>query len=531
MAELSLAEYLEILRKRVWLVAGCLLSAVALAVTWSLLQTPLYASTATVLIESGSASQVFDPVTGEARGARAVTNEARFANSDQVRDAAEAALESVGLDVRALQYSVSVTESDDADELRIRASATTANGAAQIAQTFASTYIELSRQKVVQEYLDTAEVIQSRLDEVEARLNALGDSDSTQRGILEAQLESFSSVRSSLDVTAELGGGSRQIIGRARIPAAPFTPNTQRNVIVGAVLGLLAGVGLAVLFDALDTSVSSKDEIEALTKGAPNLAVVPTVVDWRERATTRIVTIEAPQSPTAEAYRTLRASLDFATIDRDVKILQVTSANPGEGKTTTAVNLAVALARAGRRVVLLDADLRKPRLQAFFDLAVEPGLTNSILGQVPPTEVGHLVERDAGSLTVVTSGPLPPGPSELLGSERTTTVLRQLEEMADIVIVDSAPVLPVSDALVLAKKVDATLLVANGRRTTSTHLEDAIELLLQVEANVIGTVLNEVKRGRGAAGYGYGYGYGYEEAGDRSSDETPSRIRSLAGRS
>lgn len=520
--ELSLGDYLAILRRRWLLVAAGLLAAIVVGVLWSLLQSPRFASTATVLISSGSVTEVFDPVTGEARGARAITNEARFAESDQVRDAAERKLEDLGITKAEEIYSVAADESADADELRIRATSATANGAALVAQTYAETYIELRRQLVVQEYLDTASVIQDRIEEVQTQLDVIGDADTAQRRALEAQLVSFSTVLSSLDVTAELGGGSRQVIGRARIPSQPFSPQTGRNVVLAVALGLFAGTGLALLVDSLDQSITGKDDLEAATPGVPNLAVVPTVRDWRERSATRIESIQSPQSRTAESYRTLRTALEFASIDREVRILQVTSANPGEGKTTTAVNLAVSVARAGRTVILVDADLRKPRVHSFFDLPVEPGLTNAILGQVTAAELGHLIERDAGSLSAVPSGPLPPGPSELLGSARTAAVLAELSDLADLVIVDSAPVLPVSDAIVLARKADATLLVANGSRTSAPELEAAVDLLGQVDATIIGTVLNQVKRGAGD-GYGYGYGYGFEEKEDASPQRTLGR--------
>lgn len=524
--ELSIGDYLAIIRRRALAVGACFAAALIVGVVWSLLQTPRYQATATVLIDSGSAADIFDPVTGEARGARAVTNEARFALSDQVRESTEGILAASGLDVAAEAYTLSVTESSTADELRLRASSRSAAGAALVAQTFADQYITLSRERAVADYLATADVIQSRVEAVEQELAQLDPAESARRAILEAQLSSFSSALSSLDVTAELGGaGSRQIISRARVPSAPFSPQTSRNVLIAAVLGLLAGVGLALLLESLDRSIQSKDDIEEATSGIANLAVVPTVRDWRERSATRIETVQSPQSPTSEAYRTLRTSLEFASIDRDVRTLQVTSANPGEGKTTTAVNLAVSIARAGSRVIVIDADLRKPRMHAFFDVPVEPGLTNAILGQVPSAEVGHVVERDAGSLTVLTSGPLPPGPSELLGSSRTRAILDELKELADLVIVDSAPVLPVADALVLAKQVDATLLVANASRTAVPEVQDAVERLTQVDAHIVGTVLNQVRR-RG--GNGYGYGYSYEQDASGSGSTSASRRRSFA---
>lgn len=523
--ELTLRDYLDILRRRLLVVVVCLVAALAAGLIWSLLQTPRYQATAAVLIDSGSATEIFDPVTGEARGARAITNEARFAQSDQVREATEMFLAESGVDLDVESYSLSVSESSSADELSLRATANSGAGAAIAAQAYADQYIALSRERVVTDYLATADVIQARVNEIEQQLNELDPSEQARRSILEAQLSSFSTALSSLDVTAELGGaGSRQVISRARIPSVPFAPQTLRNIVLAGLLGLMLGGGVALLLESLDNSIKSKDDIEEATAGIANLAVVPTVRDWRERTTTRIEAIESPQSPAAEAYRTLRSSLEFATLDHSVRTLQVTSANPGEGKTTTAVNLAVAIARAGKRVVVVDADLRKPRLHVFFDLPVEPGLTNAILGQQTSVEVGHVLERDAGSLTALASGPLPPGPSELLGSARTAAILDELKELSDLVIVDSAPVLPVADALVLARQVDATLLVTNAARTAVPELQDAVERLRQVDARIVGTVLNQVQRRRGSDGYGYGYSYeqdtigrGFDPFGKRNS--------------
>lgn len=536
--QLSLGDYLAIIRRRWLTVLGVLLLLVFLAVVWSLLQTPRYASTATVLVGTGSAAEVLDPVTGQARGSRLMINESRFAESDRVREFVEQELTTThGVTKLEDNYGVGVSASNDSDELRFRGTATNANAAALAAQVWANAYIDLRRETTVAEYGATIEVISQRESEIEAELDALLETDLERRRVLEKQLESLATTLDELQVTSQLGGSAAQVIRRPVPAAGPYAPQTSRNVFLGAIVGMLLGIGAALLLESLDTSLSSKEDVEIATGGVSTLAIVPSLTDWRERSATRIVSIEEPQSQAAEAYRTLRAALEFATLDSNVRVLQLTSANPGEGKTTTAVNLAVALSRTGKKVILVDADLRKPRIHAFFDLSYEPGLTNAILGQKDLAELGTVVERQAGSVVVMTSGPLPPGPSELLGSTRTKRVFAELQKLCDLVIVDSPPVLPVSDALVLAKQVDGTLLVANGARTSAPELSRAVELLRQVDAKLVGTVLNQVSRSGNGYGYGYGgygYGYGQDTSGAGSGSGSKGRVsrpRRKAGRS
>jgi len=508
--EVSVAEFFRIVRQRWLWIAGITVLMLILALLWSLIQTPRYRASAQVLVDTESAAEIFDPVTGSVRDTRAMTNESVFARSRQVREAAQAAMINADHETAA-NASVSANESSSADVLVFTAVALSGPDAALAAQTHAATYITLRRDRAVQEYLETAQIVEENLREVQAELDAVDDDDRLQRSVLEARVLSLGQALSDLNVSAELGGSSATIVEDAQAPLSPFRPQTVRNSLLGLIGGLIIGLGAAIIIDALDTSITSKEAVEAAVKGVPTLAIVPTVKDWRERASTKIVTAERPKSREAEAYRTLVAALEFALLDSNAKIIQVTSANPGEGKTTTAVNMALTLARKGMKVAMLDGDLRKPRIHAFFDIPLEPGFTNVLLGHVEIQHVLREVDRGAGVLSVVTTGPLPPGPSEMLGSKRTGHTLKQLADLCDMLIVDSAPVLPVSDALVLAKKVDATVLIANGSRTSLPELKMAAELLSQVDAPLVGTVLNEVRRSTSGYGYGYGYGYGEED--------------------
>jgi non-specific protein-tyrosine kinase len=214
--------------------------------------------------------------------------------------------------------------------------------------------------------------------------------------------------------------------------------------------------------------------------------------------------VEAPTSSASEAYRSLRTAIGFIGLDKPLRVIQVTSPSAAEGKTTTIANLAVALANVGKKVVVVDCDLRRPRIHTFFGIPNEVGFTSVLLGEVPLANAAQAVGRR--HLMLLASGQLPPNPSELLSSTRTAQVLATLQAEADVVLVDSPPVLPVTDSAVLSAHVDATLLVIRAGVTTRRQLTRAVEVLEQVAAPLVGTVLNGVTADEG---YGYTYNYGY----------------------
>ncbi|HUE75258.1 MAG TPA: CpsD/CapB family tyrosine-protein kinase [Chloroflexota bacterium] len=204
-----------------------------------------------------------------------------------------------------------------------------------------------------------------------------------------------------------------------------------------------------------------------------------------------LVTIADPRSPVSEAYRTLRTNIQFSSLDRPVRTLLVTSTSAAEGKSTTIANLAVTFASAGNQVVLVDSDLRRPSLDGLFGLNNAKGLTSIMLDDSDPTLVLQPTQVDR--LRVLTSGPLPPNPSELLGSQRLDRILKTLSESVDLVLLDCPPIIAVTDAAVLARKVDAVLLVVNAGKTRREHAARARQLLDKVNANVLGVVLNNAQ--------------------------------------
>jgi non-specific protein-tyrosine kinase len=213
-----------------------------------------------------------------------------------------------------------------------------------------------------------------------------------------------------------------------------------------------------------------------------------------------LITVAEARSPISEAYRALRTNLDFASLDQALKTLVVTSAGVGEGKSTTLANLAVVSAQAGREVILVDADLRRPTLHRVFGLDNEKGLTTVVMDDAalasPPLQATEIE-----NLSVLTSGPLPPNPADLMGSRRMGDVIAALAEQADQVFLDTPPVVAVTDAAVLATKVDGVLLVISAGKTRREYAQTAVQRLEQINARLVGTVLTNVQMGAGFTGY------------------------------
>lgn len=524
--QLTIRDYLDILRRRWLLIAGMFSVIVLLALVYSISQTRMYRATTNIIVNQDTAADAFDPVDGDPTSFgndRVVENEMLYASSGQVL----AEVERLFVEELPIRFGPILARPGNqaipapltsklstADVFSISIEHPDPEFAALVANAYGLAYTDLRRNRFVNDYQAAVATINLRLDEIDRDLASSDEVASVVEDALAAERFALLGQRGQLEITIDLATGTGEILDEATPPAAPFSPNRTLNVAGAAVLGMLLGVGLALLLELLDNSIRSKEAVESITR-VPNLAIVPTVDSWRRTEEAKIVSLSDPQSTTAEAYRALRAAVDFAAVDRDVQLIQVTSAMPGEGKSTTASNLAVAQARAGKTVLLIDGDLRKPRTHQFFGVDQAPGLTSIIARSAKLSESLVDVIDEAGSLQVLTAGEIPPGPSELLGSQRAAEVLVALKRRFDTIVIDSAPVLPVSDSLVLSKHVDATFLVVNGATSKTPELRAAVDLLNGVDAPLVGTVLNQAQRTQ--TGYGYGYGYGL---GDNDSRRT-----------
>lgn len=329
-------------------------------------------------------------------------------------------------------------------------------------------------------------------------------------------------------------GGTVRIIDEATMPTFAVSPNRRRAFVMSLVMGLLLGVGLAVLLDRLDDSVRSPTELSE-TYALPVLGLIPAISSTELPAgdvtgLSRIVTHADPRSPVAEAYRSLRTNLAFARMQRGLRSLLLTSPGPADGKSTTVANLAITFAQQGQRTLLVDADLRRAVLDKTFGVSRAPGLTDVIIGEANLDQAVH--ETQVPNLFVLTSGQLPPNPSELLGSSAMRDVLAQIESRFDMVLFDSPPLLAVTDAAVLSTIVDGTVLIARMGSTQRRALWRATSQLRAVSANVMGGVLNDLRAETssyyGGDGYYYYYYASHDESGKRPRVGMVDRIKRLA---
>lgn len=292
------------------------------------------------------------------------------------------------------------------------------------------------------------------------------------------------------------------VISPAATPTAPTTPKIPQNLALGLLLGLAIGCGLALLRHALDTNIRQQDDIARVTERSV-IGTIPfddSVPDDALAGTTQ------QHTPLAEAYRRLRTNVQFLDVDDRPSSIVITSSIPGEGKSTTAINLATTLSDAGRSVLLIEGDLRRPRMADYIGVEGTVGLTTVLIGQAELQDVVQTISPS--DLHVLPSGQIPPNPSELLGSERMESLLKQATDTYDIVIVDAPPLLPVTDGAILARKTGGALVVVGSERVRQPQLRESLSTLEDVDAHVFGMVLNMVKIDRSSR-YSYRYNYKY----------------------
>src|SRR5947209_16816371 len=497
------------------------LAVVAGALGVSFIQHKTYQATASLLLAPRSSETVVGGDTSNQQAAdtstAAVQTQIELIQSASVADAVR---KQIGVAPK-----IAISQVGQTQVVHLSARSARPSTAALVANTYAKAYIDIRRSQALDDLGAAGAQVQGKIGDLEKQIDAIpvvGNPPHAADPALESRREALINQQSvyrqrldQLQLEAGLNSGGAQLVTPASVPRSPVSPRPVRNGLVALGGGLVLGVALALLFEQLDDSVKSKDDVErALHHKIPTLGIIPAVEGWRG-STPRTVSIEEPTSSASEAYRSLRTAIGFLGLDRPLRVIQITSPSAAEGKTTTIANLAVALANAGKRVVIVDCDLRRPRIHAFFHSSNPLGFTSVLLGEVPLGDVMQTVGRR--HLMLLASGPLPPNPSALLSSPRTAQVLRALQAEADVVLVDSPPVLPVTDSAVLSAHVDATLLVMRAGVTTRRQLTRAVEVLEQVASPLVGTVLNGVTADEG---YGYAYNYGYYN-GSRGAQEQP----------
>jgi non-specific protein-tyrosine kinase len=307
----------------------------------------------------------------------------------------------------------------------------------------------------------------------------------------------------------------------ATLPGRPVLPRTRRTIALAVLLGGVLATGLALLLGSRSDTIRSPEELRRRF----GVTALGAVFKWtgQDIAGDEMVVWSAPSSGFAESFRQIRANIQFAMAGKPGRTYVVTSPGPEEGKTTVLSNLAVTIAKTGKRVVVVDGDLRRPTLHRYFNVGRrEPGLSTFLADEdMSAVDVIHPTAMEG--VSIIPSGPIPPNPSELLGSPRMSSLLEQLRHLADVVLVDSPPVLMVADAPIIAAQLDAGIVVVDGFKTRTPSLRAALETLANTQVNLVGVVLNKLKRARFGSGYGYPYYYNYYYAqyGSNKDGETP----------
>jgi capsular exopolysaccharide synthesis family protein len=509
-------------RKWFWLPLLLALVAGGAAAALSFRQTPIYQASAAVRVrppQSGSPSGYYTTLTQTAKTySQLMTKRALL---QQVID--DLALP---ISVEALMASITVVPEPDTELLNVRVQGANARRIADTANALVKDFIAQVEAQEQQQIDSSLRSVQTRIGDLEARiasdareiaalrsrpglnaeqqaeLNRIQQRQAADAAIYAILIRNYEDLRSNQLARYE----TLSLVDPAAVPGHPIRPNKLLNTLLAAALAALLGVGLAFLVEHLDSTFKSEEDV----RSALNVPVLGTLAFRRtgKAPDADLITLAAPRAPDSEAYRRLRTNLLFSTVERSLKAVVVTSAVPREGKTRTAANLAITLAESGLRVILVDADFRRPAVHHLFRRIDERGLSNMILDDRVYPEFVH--QTALPNLKVICGGTPPPNPSELLGSKRLLRIVHDLATEADILVFDTPPINAVTDAALLAARFDATILVIEAGRTSRAAVQRAKDTIQAVGGSLAGAVLNKVKLPQET------YYYDYESVGAKS---------------
>ncbi|WP_216851631.1 polysaccharide biosynthesis tyrosine autokinase [Herbiconiux sp. VKM Ac-2851] len=454
-------DYIRAIRKGWIFIVIFTLLGVATAAVLSIVRTPEYQSTSKVFVSVQSMGSISDLTQGNSFLQNQVQSYADVVNTPLVL---QPVIDTLGLDMSVSDLSSTIVATSPSDTVIVEITAANPNpeDAARIANAVASSF------------------------------------ESAVGNLVPPNAEGVTPVKIT-------------VLQAASVPALPSSPNVPLFVAVGTLVGLVIGLGLAISRYIFDTRIRNEHDVEAITD-AP---IVGGIAFDARTPQNPLVLRDDPRSPRAESFRTLRTNLQFVGVGNESHSFVLTSSVPGEGKSTTSANLAIAMALSGQRVVIVDADMRKPRLADYLGVEGAVGLTDVLVGRADPSDV--IVRWGDTNLYVLPAGRIPPNPSELLGSAAMVELIESLEKSFDIALFDAPPLLPVTDAAILATKTGGALLMVAAGRAHKNQVRGAISTLANVGAKVAGVVMTMLPTkgpdsyGYGRYGYGYGYGYGIDE--------------------
>ena len=529
---MELRQYFTVLWRWLWLIVLGTLLAGGTAYLVSRNMTPIYRASTTLLINEARNPAITDYTSLITSERLAKTYAELFTKRPILEEVANRlgveAEETEETNGGGLPAAISVQPVRDTQLIQVNVEGDDPQLVMDIANTLPEVFIEQNAEMQLSRFASSKEnlseqlgIIESDMEATQQAINDLQGSDTaadqTELARLQTLLAQHQSNYASLlgsyeDIRlAEIQAMDNIVtVEPARLPRFPIKPRKLQNTLLAAVVGCMLAVGVAFLIEYLDDTIKSSEDVgQAL--GISTLGVITRFqsTDGQDR----LIAAAHPRSPISEAYRALRTNIQYSTVDNPLRTLLVTSTNPTEGKTTTVANLGTVMAQAGLSVIVVDSDLRRPALHQYFEASRNLGLTNALLDKNPGAD-GYLQTTEVENLRVLTSGPLPPNPSELLNSQRMRELIEQLKGEADVLIFDSPPVLAVTDASILANQVDGVLLVVDAGSTRRGVAQRGKEQLDKVGANLLGAALNKISH-RGRGGYYYYYYYSSEDGGEQ----------------
>jgi capsular exopolysaccharide synthesis family protein len=514
--EINLKEYLYLLWSWGWLIglAGLLAGMVTYVISINTI--PIYETSTRLLVSEPPAMRNIE-YTGIVTGQ---TTTRTYAEMLVDRPVLQGVIDQLQLAIAPddLKETISVQVVRDTQLLVITVQHTDPNLAAAITNAIASVFTDRIQVLQSQRYSATQESLAQQILDMELQIEETDqaiarETDASQLLQLQARLTEYRSLYSQLVTNfeevrlAEAQNTTNVVVSEpAAVPSIPVSPKTTRNTLLATIAGMLLAGGTVFALDTLDDTIKNPDEIRKRF----NLLILGMIASHEAQGEVPI-SLSKPRSPVAEAFRSLRTNITYAAVDTPLRRIIITSATPQEGKTTVSTNLAVVLAQGEKKVVLIDADLRRPQVHHKFELPNIVGLSELFLMMRPLVTLprGVIQSTNAPGLDVVTSGKLPPNPAELLTSNKMSQFLDLLDHEYDLVVIDTPPVLTVTDAAALASKVDGVILVAKPGVTKLSAFKETIGQLRGVGARVLGVVLNEVNPT--SRKYGYYYSRYYSE--------------------